>query len=71
MKVHPSNFYLIMCQLENDCLHFAEWSGMELDWVGFGLVDIALKRLDGMAMDWIACLKELKQLELCTKWTIH
>ena len=53
------------------CLHFAELSGMELDWVGFGLDDIALKRLDGMAMDWIACLKELKQLELCTKWTIH
>ena len=69
MKVQPSNFNDNVSQ--NDCLHFAELSGIELDWVGFGLDDLALKRLDGMAMDWIACLKELKRLELCTKWTIH
>ena len=40
---------------------------MDLDWVGFGLDDIALKRLDGMAMGWVACLK---RIEAVGRWII-
>ena len=40
---------------------------MDLDWVSFGLDDIASKRLDGMAMDWVACLK---RIEAVRKWII-